>query len=63
MSLEKKNDNTNESILAYIDELTEEVKEKKNELELFKNQIKLLKQEYQKQLSVYFSMNKNVIQI
>ena len=63
MSLEKKNDNTNESILANIDELTEEVKEKKNELELFKNQIKLLKQEYQKQLSVYFSMNKNVIQI
>ena len=63
MSLEKKNDNTNESILAYIDELTEEVKEKKNELELFKNQIKLLKQEYHKQLSVYFSMNKNVIQI
>ena len=29
MSLEKKNDNTNESILANIDELTEEVKEKK----------------------------------
>ena len=63
MSLEKKNDNTNESILSNISELTEEVKEKKNELELFKNQIKLLKQEYQKQLSVYFSMNKNVIQI
>ena len=29
MSLEKKNDNTNESILANIEELTEEVKEKK----------------------------------
>ena len=50
MSLEKKNDNTNESILSNISELTEEVKEKKNELEVFKNQIKLLKQEYQKQL-------------
>jgi hypothetical protein len=63
MSLEKQNDNINESFLSNISELTEEVKEKKNELEVFKNQIKLLKQEYQKQLSVYFSMNKNVIQI
>ena len=61
----EKNDynNINDSVLSNISELTKEVKEKKFELESFKNQIKSLKQEYQKQLSVYFSLNKNVIQI
>ena len=55
MSLEKQNDNINESFLSNISELTEEVKEKKNELEVFKNQIKLLKQEYQKSIiSLFF---------
>ena len=52
----EKNDynNINDSVLTNITELTKEVKEKKFELESFKNQIKSLKQEYQKQLSVYF---------
>ena len=61
----EKNDynNINDSVLTNISELTKEVKEKKFELESFKIHIKSLKQEYQKQLSVYFSLNKNVIQI
>ena len=55
--------NINDSVLANVTELSKEVKEKKLELEAFKTLIKSLKQEYQKQLSVYFSLNKNVIQI
>ena len=64
MNNEKNEENNfNESVLTNISDLTEEVKEKKLELESFKGQIKLLKQEYQKQLSVYFTLNKNVMQI
>jgi vacuolar-type H+-ATPase subunit I/STV1 len=64
MNNEKNEENNfNESVLTNISDLTEEVKEKKLELESFKGQIKLLKQEYQKQLSVYFQLNKNVMQI
>ena len=46
--------NINDSVLANVTELSKEVKEKKLELEAFKTLIKSLKQEYQKQLSVYF---------
>jgi chromosome segregation ATPase len=64
MNNEKNEENNfNESVLTNISDLTEEVKEKKLELESFKGQIKSLKQEYQKQLSVYFTLNKNVMQI
>ena len=49
--------NINDSVLANVTELSKEVKEKKLELEAYKTLIKSLKQEYQKQLSVYFSLN------